>query len=62
VVKRGRVPEWLYPMALRMSVTGFVPPRVQRVLTWLACAAGVALAACAVAWWAPRVSYELGQR
>ena len=32
VISEGKVPEWLYPLALRMQVTGFIPPALKGIL------------------------------
>ena len=46
LVKGGRVPKWLAPLALKNQVTGFIPPTV---VAKLKAAAAVAAAAAAVA-------------
>lgn len=45
VISEGRVPEWLYPIALRMQVTGFVPPALKAVMAVVLPALAVALGA-----------------
>lgn len=46
VVRRGLVPSWLYALALRMQVTGFLPPALKATLAALV--AAVVAAACSL--------------